>query len=65
MVGLNIKKYLIDNGLKFSAVADKAKIPLQTFSAMINGKRRIVVEEYIDICRALDVDLDKFVTQAS
>lgn len=55
-----IKKYIQDAGLKFNAIAEKIGIPLNTFSAMMNGKRKITAEEYILICNVLNVPLDFF-----
>ena len=55
MLGLQIKQYMQNVGIKFSVIAEKANIPLTTFSAMINGNRRITAEEYFAICKALDV----------
>lgn len=60
MLGIRIKEYIADSGLKFGAVADRAGIPQQIFSAMINGKRKITAEEYFEICKALNVPLEKF-----
>ena len=60
MLGLQIKQYMQNVGIKFSVIAEKANNPLTTFSAMINGNRRITAEEYFAICKALDVPLTKF-----
>lgn len=60
MLGFRIKEYISKCGLKFGVVADKAGIPLNVFSAMINGKRKITAEEYFSICKALDVPLEQF-----
>lgn len=60
MLGIRIKEYIADCGLKYSAVATRAGIPFNTFSAMINGKRKITAEEYFSICEALSVPLDMF-----
>lgn len=60
MLGIRIKEYMTKCGLKFCAVADRAGIPLNVFSAMINGKRKITAEEYFLICNALEVPLEQF-----
>ena len=62
MLGERIKNYLSEVGLKHIAVAEKAGFPLNTFSAMLNGKRKITAEEYFVICKVLNVPLDTFVT---
>lgn len=61
MLGTRIRSYISECGLKMSAIAEKANIPLNTFSAMMNGKRKITAEEYFSICTALNVNLDKFI----
>ena len=60
MYGESIKKYLDENGIKYSFVANEAKIPLNVFSTMINCKRRITAEEYIKICSVLKLDPNYF-----
>lgn len=60
MLGSKIKSYISACGVKLSTIADKANIPLNTFSAMMNDKRKITAEEYFAICTALNVSLDKF-----
>ena len=60
MLAEKIRKYISDNGLKFNAVAERTGISIQTFSAMINGNRKITAEEYFLICKALNVPLDTF-----
>lgn len=60
MIGAEIKNYISEAGLKFGAVAEKAGIPANTFSAMMNGKRKITVEEYFMICKALNVSPEEF-----
>lgn len=60
MLGGKIKEYINRNGMKYGAVAERAEIAQNTFSAMINGKRKITAEEYFMICKALNVPLDTF-----
>lgn len=64
MLGEKIKAYIIERGLKIGAVAEKVGIPMNTFSAMMNGKRKITAEEYFAICVALGVPLDTFAVSA-
>lgn len=63
MLGLKIKEYLTDTGLKYSEVANEIGLPVNALAAMLNGERKITAEEYFDICRALDVPLDKFISE--
>lgn len=55
-----IRDFIEKSGLKFGVVAERVGIPMNTFSAMMNGKRKITAEEYFSICEALGVPLDKF-----
>ena len=60
MIGLKIKEFILSKGLKFKAIATKARIPENVFSMMINGKRKISTEEYFSICDALGVSVETF-----
>jgi plasmid maintenance system antidote protein VapI len=60
MLGERIRQYIVESGMKIGAVAERAEIPMNTFSAMINGKRRITAEEYFSICAALGLPLEYF-----
>lgn len=63
MVGLKIKKYLDINGIKYSFVAEKIKMPMNMFSPLLNGKRKMTAEEYLLICEAIGVDANYFSEQ--
>ena len=58
--GRNIKIYLDRHGIRQKFLSEKTGIPGNTLSAMLNGNRRIEVNEYINICKALDVPLNTF-----
>lgn len=60
MLGAKIRTYIVENGLKLGVIAERAKIPMNTFSAMMNGKRKINAEEYFAICKVLGVPLETF-----
>lgn len=60
MLASKIKNYIKISGLKFCAIAKVVDIPTNTFSDMVNGKRRITAEEYFKICNALGVDVSFF-----
>lgn len=60
MLGERIKCYILDIGLKQTVVAERANIPQNTLSAMLNDKRKITAEEYFAICKALGVNLELF-----
>lgn len=60
MLNEKIREYVVESGVKFSALAEKTHLSAATFSAMMNGKRKITAEDYFLICAALNVPLDKF-----
>ena len=60
MKGSDIKKYLKENGIKQSYVSEKAGIPQSILNMMLNNNRKIEANEYMRICDALGVPLDKF-----
>lgn len=60
MLGKSIKEYLDRYGIKYSYVAEKIGMPRAAFSAILNGKRKIIVEEYFLICKAIGAPLDTF-----
>lgn len=60
MVGKKIKKYLDENGIKYSFVAEKIGMPMNMFSPLLSGKRKMSAEEYLLICNAIGVDAGYF-----
>ena len=58
---LAFKQYLDDNGYKQKFVAQKANINEAAFSAIVNGKNKCSLENYISICRALNLPLGVFI----
>ena len=65
MLGLKIKRYLDDNGIKYSYVAEKTGIPMNILSPMLNEKRDIKATEYFSICSVLKVPLETFTEEKS
>lgn len=61
LLGKRIKDYILSSGLKIGVIAQKSGIPFNVFSNMLNGNRKIKAEEYFNICKVLDVPLEKFV----
>lgn len=54
------REILTDEEYIFYLIAKKAGIPENIFCMMLNDKRRIEVNEYMRICDALGVPLEKF-----
>ena len=60
MLGQRIKKYLTENGIKQTYLADKTGFSNSIISDMLNGIRKIETTEYFKICKALNVPFDFF-----
>ncbi len=61
MLGLKIKDYLTENGIKQSFLVEKTGMTASTISDICNGVRqKIDAVEYYKICKALGVPLDTF-----
>lgn len=63
MVGQRIKNYLVENGIKQTFLSEKTAIPNPILVAMLSGKRKIEVMEYVRICQALKVDMKTFLDE--
>lgn len=60
MIGAIIKKYLSDNGIKQTFLAQKAGLSDAIISDICIHDRKIDCIEYYKICNALNVPLDFF-----
>jgi transcriptional regulator with XRE-family HTH domain len=60
LIGLKVKKYLDENGIKYSYLSEKAGIPMNLLSPTLNGKRKMSVEEYFRICEVLGLPAETF-----
>lgn len=60
MVKEKIARYLKDKGIKQDFIASKTNLSPAAVSCLVNGKRNLDVEEYKEICNALDVSYDFF-----
>lgn len=63
-VGAVIGKYLKENGIKQTFLAERVGMPDAKISAIINQGQKIEVVEYYRICRALNVSFEKFLDEA-
>lgn len=55
---LNI--YVNENGIKQVHIAQKTGLTPDTISKMLKGSRRILADEFLLICSALDIDPNIF-----
>lgn len=52
-----LKQAIDSRGIKYSFIAQKAGIPLNSLSRSLIGKRRLQADEPISVCHAIGVDL--------
>lgn len=57
---LAIKKHLDANGIKQRFLAKESGIPEKRLSFILTGRIQMRVDDYIDICQALNVSLEYF-----
>lgn len=60
LIGIKVKEYLDENGIKYSYLSEKIGMPMNTLSLLLNGKRKMSVEEYFTICEALELPVNTF-----
>ena len=64
MLGLKIKRYLAENGIKQAFLVEKTGLSANVISDICNGnKKTIDAVVYYKICTALGVDLAYFLTE--
>lgn len=51
-----LKNYVDMIGIKQSYLSEKTKIPADTISKILNGKRKMTAEELLLVCDALHID---------
>lgn len=59
-LGIKIKEYLKEKGISQTFLSSKAHIELPKLNLSLNGKRRLTLEEYENVCWALDLNTDYF-----
>ena len=60
-VGKKIRLYLIENRISQTWVSEQARIALPKLNASLNDKRKLDVEEFSAIIKALNEDANKFI----
>lgn len=63
MLGKTIKQYLENNGIKQSFLCEQTGLSKDVISSICNGTRKLEAYEYYKICRALNVDQEKFMAE--
>ena len=59
-VAKTIKTYLFSNGISQTWLSNETKIPLPQLNLSLNEKRKLTLNEYEAIVRALSVSADTF-----
>lgn len=57
-----LSDYANAKGIKQTYIAQKTGIPVDTISRIFNGKRKILANEFIQICSALEIPQGKLST---
>jgi transcriptional regulator with XRE-family HTH domain len=63
MIGLRIKTYLDEHGIRYAFLAEKLHITPSVMTDLLKGKRKIDCVEYYKICEILGVNLEFFFEQ--
>lgn len=53
--------YISENGIKQKFISDKTGISENILSMMLNGKRKMDADEFVEIIIALNVDANRFI----
>lgn len=64
-VAAAINEFLKENGIKQEFLCNKINIAQNTLSDILNGKRRLLADEFVDIAIALGVDVNYFVEKVN
>ena len=59
-INQKLNEYLTENGIKQCFVAQKTNIPKDIVSKILKGDRRILADEFLKICSALNIDPNIF-----
>ena len=60
-IAKSINAYLNEQGIKKKYVAEKTGMSENALNLSLNGKRRLLADEYVKICIALNVPFDHFI----
>ena len=61
MLGTEIKKYLVENGIKYSFLSEKTGIDRNVLYSILNNRSKMTVTYYMAICDALKLDFYYFI----
>lgn len=55
-----LNTYVNENGIKQAYIAKKTGLSTDTISKILNGNRRILANEFLQICSVLNIDPNIF-----
>lgn len=55
-----LDKYVKDNGIKQAYIAQQTGLSADTISKVLRGERRMMADEFLNICFALGIDPAQF-----
>lgn len=58
-----MQSYISDSGIKQKFIAEQAQLAESTLSLILSGKRKCGVDEYIQICKALGLPFEAFISK--
>jgi len=57
-----VRSYLEDNEIESISVAERLKMPIEQFNAILNGTETLYADDLREICYALNVSPEEFIT---
>jgi transcriptional regulator with XRE-family HTH domain len=64
MIAAAIAEYIKKNGIKQTFICEKTGLSKNSISFALKEKRKLSIEEYVEICHALNVPYDYFFKNA-
>lgn len=59
MVATKLKKIADERGVKYVAIAKATNIPIDAISKSFNGKRQLLADELLSICRFMNISFSE------
>lgn len=60
MIAEKLSNYIQEKGIKQKYICEKTGISKQSISCLLNGKRKLTIDEYALICTALELPPEYF-----
>ena len=55
-VAEKLKRIADERGIKYTAISQATHIPIDAISKSFNGKRKMLADEFLSICRFMNVE---------